>query len=64
MNHPNFFGKLLIVVVFGQVVKKSGIIIKPIKYEDLSVCERTETGKSGAKKQRKGKAKKSTHKKA
>ncbi|XP_051124315.1 uncharacterized protein LOC127246792 isoform X2 [Andrographis paniculata] len=40
-----------------EVVKKSGVIIKPIKFEDVSVHARTETHKPSARKQRKGKGK-------
>ncbi|KAL0437911.1 UNVERIFIED_CONTAM: putative protein C57A7.06 [Sesamum latifolium] len=40
-----------------EVVKKSGVIIKPIQYEDMNVHERAETHKHNGQRQRKAKDK-------
>ncbi|KAL0360031.1 UNVERIFIED_CONTAM: putative protein C57A7.06 [Sesamum radiatum] len=40
-----------------EVVKKAGVIIKPIQYEDMNVHERAETHKHNGQKQRKAKDK-------
>ncbi|KAI3464323.1 hypothetical protein Pfo_020986 [Paulownia fortunei] len=46
-----------------EVVKKSGVIIKPIKYEDMSIRERAEIHKRNGQNQRKGKDKNRSMKK-
>lgn len=40
-----------------QVVKKAGVIIKPIQYEDMNVRERAEIHKHNGQRQRKAKDK-------